>query len=98
MRIVTLNVNGELTQQATPLGNKVRASDEEIAEARSLLPQLFGESITVRHAVWLDRERIVDVEGASASAGAESKAKARAYEEIERVMTVLSEGISLALA
>ena len=32
------------------------ASEEEIAEARSLLPKLFGESTTVRHAVWLDDE------------------------------------------
>ena len=30
------------------------ASPDEIAEARSLLPQLFAESDTVRHAVWLD--------------------------------------------
>jgi hypothetical protein len=32
------------------------ASEEEIAEARSLLPKLFGESTTVRHSVWLNDE------------------------------------------
>jgi hypothetical protein len=32
------------------------ASEEEIAEARSLLPKLFGETTTMRHAVWLDGE------------------------------------------
>jgi hypothetical protein len=34
------------------------ASPDEIAEARSLLPKLFGESTTVRHAVWFDDEII----------------------------------------
>jgi|SRR5436190_2757761 len=40
------------------------ASPEEVAEARSLLPTLFRESTTLRHAVWLDG-RIVSTGTAS---------------------------------
>jgi GNAT superfamily N-acetyltransferase len=40
------------------------ASPEEIAESRSLLPTLFQESTTLRHAVWLDG-RIVSTGTAS---------------------------------